>query len=83
MAANYVFALLACCSFGYAVAFNWGGRAPRALEPLVLGGLLIVWRLVALARKRSVTVFSTDVVWMPILFVLLLMSWAVYEDPVC
>jgi hypothetical protein len=77
--ADYVFALLACAAVGYAMAFNWGGRSPRAFQPLVVAGLLLVWRLVVLARRRA-SWFPAELVWMPLLFLLFALGWAAYED---
>jgi hypothetical protein len=78
--ADYLFALLGCAGVGYALAFNWGGRGPRAFQPLVLAGLLVIWRYVALARKRATAVVATDLIWLPLIFLLLAMGWAAYED---
>jgi hypothetical protein len=82
--ADYVFALLGCAGVGYAVGFNWGNRGPRAFQPLVLAGLLLIWRLVALARKRgatAVTTVASELVWLPLVFLLFVMGWSAYEDP--
>ena len=80
VSADYVFALLGCAGIGYALAFNWGGRGPRAFQPLVLAGGLVVWRFFALARKRASAALASDVVWLPLIFLLLAMGWAAYED---
>jgi hypothetical protein len=78
--ADYVFALLGSAGVGYAMAFNWGGRSPRAFQPLAVAGLLLVWRFIALVRRRT-SAIAADLVWMPLVFLLFALGWAAYEDP--
>jgi hypothetical protein len=79
--ADFLFALLASAAIGYALAFNWGGRSPRAFQPLVLGAVLVLWRYGVLARKRAASFVPSDLVWPPLVFMLFMMAWAAYEDP--
>lgn len=77
---NYVCAILASAAIGYAIAFNWGARAPRAFQPLVAGGLLVIWRLVELARRRPVALVTREMLGVPLVILFALMAWGAHED---
>jgi hypothetical protein len=79
--ADYGFALVASCGFGYAITVNYGWHTPRAYQPLVFAGLLLLWRLLELGRRRTQSRFAGDAIWMPLVFVLLMLGWGAYEDP--
>lgn len=77
---NFLCAILASAAFGYAIAFNWGSPAPRAYQPLVAGGLLVIWRFLALARGRPAPLVAREMLGVPLVILFALMAWGAHED---